>query len=93
MTLHNLTEQLYDLSVAGYFNGEKFTKERLERYIYNLMIHADTKVIIMEIALPDARWNFKISRWVERGSFQFDYYIPETREDEYKMLVEMGWKR
>ena len=36
MTKTELTRQLMDLAVAGYFNSEKFTKERLNKYIGKL---------------------------------------------------------
>ena len=36
MNIKELTNQLYELSVGGYFNGEKFTKERLTTYITNM---------------------------------------------------------
>lgn len=80
MTLNNVIDQLYDLSVAGFFNREKYTKAELKTYIHSFFrpeIH--TKVFTMEIALPDGWWHFEIHQDPRWG---YDYIIPETREQE-----------
>lgn len=85
MTIHEITNQLYDMSVAGYFNGEKFTKEQLGSYIRNFTRECTMKVgesHYMEIALPDGWWLMKISKF---GKGEFEYYIPDTREQELKL--------
>ena len=58
MTKLELTTQLMNLAVAGYFNGEKFSKERLNTYIGKMCRNNGDK-LYMEIALPDGRWLFK----------------------------------
>lgn len=55
MTIHELSNQLYNLSVAGYFNGEKFTRRQLENHIasaFRSALKAGNRYV-MEIALPD----------------------------------------
>ncbi len=88
MTIHEVSDQLHSLSVGGYFNGEKFTVDRLRNYIEAMTRTSES--VIMEIALPDGRWFFKITRYgVERGRFQYDYYIPETRDQEIPIKDEL----
>lgn len=59
MTLRKVSSQLYELSVAGYFNGERFTKSQLAEAMAHWM--RGSKSIIMEIALPDGRWFFEVT--------------------------------
>ena len=85
MTKLELTTQLMNLAVAGYFNGEKFNKERLNNYIGKMCRNNGDK-LFMEIALPDGRWLFKITHCADGD---WDYYIPETREQEAKLTAEL----
>lgn len=82
MTIHNLASQLHSLSVGGYFNGEKFTATRLEDYIASMLRTGDR--LVMEIALPDGRWLFTITRFAQKPD-GFDYCIPDNREQEGKI--------
>ena len=86
MTIHELSNQLYNLSVAGYFNGEKFTKRQLENHIASAFrgaLKAGNRYV-MEIALPDGRWLFTVNRFANTSD-GFDYTIPDTREEEAKI--------
>lgn len=88
MTIHELTQQLFDRSVAGYFNGEKFTRARLERYVAS-MFREGTSLkagnrLVMEIALPDGRWYFFITHY-GTGADQYDYTIPDDRDQEARI--------
>lgn len=74
MTLREVSSQLYSLSVAGYFNGEKFTKSQLTEAMSHWM--RTRKSYIGEIALPDGRWFFEVTNY----GGGYDYYIPETRQ-------------
>ena len=78
MTKLELTSQLMTLSVAGYFNGEKFSKSRINNYIGKMCRNAGDK-LFMEIALPDGRWLFRITHYADGD---WDYYIPDTRAQE-----------
>jgi len=84
MTKLELTTQLMNLAVAGYFNSEKFTKERLNNYISKMCRNTGDK-LYMEISLPDGHWLFKITRY---DAGDWDYYIPDTREQEAKLTAE-----
>ena len=92
MTLHDLSSQLFELSVSGYFNGEKFTRRELEHYLQSLFRPGTSLKLgnraVMEIALPDGRWHFSVIRWADSPD-GFDYCIPDTREQEAQLLAEL----
>ena len=85
MTIHNLVNQLFDLSVAGHFNGERFTRAQLESHIRNAFRCEDSLKIphkyVMEIALCDGRWLFTINHYNDAAD-GFDYTIPDNRDQE-----------
>ena len=91
MTLRETVNQLFDLSVGGYFNREKRTRRDLY-YQLNALFNSTTSnqdKVIFEIALPDGWWFFSVSR---RGN-EYDYYIPDTRDQETRLkdwLVNRG---
>ena len=90
MTIHQLSTQLHNLSVAGYFNGEKFTKRQLENYIAGAFrpgtsLKAGNR-LVMEIALPDGRWYFTVNRFSQEPD-GFDYTIPDDRDQEARILA------
>ncbi len=85
MTIHEISNQLHNLSVAGYFNGEKFTKRELEHVIAQsfrpeVQLKAGNR-LVMEIALRDGRWLFTVNKYADRPD-GYDYTIPDTREQE-----------
>lgn len=84
MTIHQVSTQLHDLSVAGYFNGEKFSRRRLKDYITRMFRAGGTR-LVMEIALPDGRWYFTVNRFSPAPD-GFDYTIPDTREEEAEII-------
>jgi len=77
MTINEVSNQLFSLSVGGYFNREKFTRTRLRNQIAALL--REPGVITLEIALPDGWWYFNIFRYPDNC---YQYVIPETREQE-----------
>lgn len=85
MTIHEVSTQLHNLSVAGYFNGEKFTKRQLEHVIaQSFRPEAQLKAgnqLVMEIALRDGRWLFTVNKYADSPD-SYDYTIPDTREQE-----------
>lgn len=80
MTLHNLTTKLYSLSVAGYFNGEKFSINEFARFVHHWMDRTDK--LFLTIALPDGEWLMFISKLSDGG---YDFTIPETRHQEQRL--------
>ena len=84
MTLHEVSSQLYSLSVAGYFNHTKFSKTQFTNAMKSWM-SGQKKSIIMEISLPDGWWYFEV---INYGS-GYDYYIPETREQNDRLFKKL----
>lgn len=82
MTIHQLSRQLHSLSVGGYFNGERFSEQRLETYISNMLRTGNR--LVMEISLPDGRWFFTITRFSQSPD-GFDYAIPDTWAQEARI--------
>ena len=93
MTIRQVSTQLFNLSVAGYFNGEKFTRSQLEDCIAGMFRPGTTlkagNRLVMEIALPDGRWFFTINRFSPARD-GFDYTIPATRKEEARILALLG---
>ena len=78
MTLNEVTNSVYNLSVAGYFNGEKHSREWLHNYI-KTFTRSIGKSYIFEISMPDGRWFMSV---VQYAAGEYDYYIPDTRDQE-----------
>ena len=86
MTINEMTNQLYDLSAAGYFNGEKYSRKEFAEYVKGIFRpETNRKRWLMEIAMPDGRWYFQMTRFSDSKD-GFDYYIPETRTQEQALI-------
>ena len=79
MTLKTVAHQIYNLSVAGYINGIKFSKSEFTTALAMWMRGTDRYII--EVALPDGRWLVKITQYAPSAD-GYDYYVPATREQE-----------
>ena len=93
MTLHQVAEQLYDLSVDGFFNHEHFTKQQWEEKLkMAFRPEAEPRALgnrlVQEIALPDRWWLFYVVRYSDAPD-GFDYWIPDTREQEEALAAEL----
>lgn len=89
MTLNNVIDQLYAMSVAGYFNGEKYSKREFAAYLKSVFrAELNTRSWVMEIALPDGRWYFKVYRWHDDAD-GFDYWLPTNRQEEQELLTQL----
>lgn len=91
MTLREISSQLHSLSVDGFFNRQKVTVRWLEDYISTMLVRSGNKsnALVMEIALPDGWWFFTIHKFKDGGKFGFDYTIPDTREQEARILSDL----
>lgn len=92
MTLHETASQLRYLSINGFFNRQKITVRWLEDYISTMLVRAGGDSLVMEIALPDGWWHFTIHKFKSGGKISFDYAIPDTREQESRVLSDL-WER
>lgn len=93
MTLREISTQLHSISVGGYFNREKFTRQQLHSYIAG-MFREGVKLsientLVMEIALRDGWWYFTVTRWGD-GPDGYDYYIPDTREESNRIIERLA---
>ena len=87
MTLTQVASQLYNLSVGGYFNGEKFTKSQFTDAVKHWMRGINPTHII-QIALPDGWWFASINRYGNRPD-EYDYTLPDTREGSDRLQKEL----
>ncbi|MCD7824203.1 MAG: hypothetical protein LUG86_09375 [Oscillospiraceae bacterium] len=92
MTLNQAADQIYNLSLGGYFNREKFTADGWRRHVNVLMRHPETlkihNTLVQEIALEDGHWLFTISYIPSckgDGRGEYGWAIPETREEEQRL--------
>ena len=87
MTFTDTINQIYDLTIAGFINGEKFTKTEFKEALKHWLLAKNSYII--EISLPDGRWLCKISKF---ANGEYDYFLPETREQEKRLYAELGIK-
>lgn len=85
MTKTELTAQLMNLAVNNTFNAGRFSMKRLNTYISKMCRNVGDK-LYMEISLPDGCWLFSITQYADG---EWDYYIPDTREQETKLTAEL----
>ena len=83
MTKQDVVNQLYELSHD--FNGmDDVSKSWLKEYI-DTCGYDDGNVYLV-IKLPDGEWFMEVSK----HSFGWDYYIPDTREEEDRLWDKLG---
>lgn len=87
MTLTQAADQLYNLSLGGYFNHEKFTADGWRQHVKALMRQPETlkipNTLVQEIALGDGWWLFSINYIPSCG--EYGWTVPETREEEQRL--------
>ena len=89
MTKTEVLKQVYGLSVNGNFNGEHLSFTKFKSFVEETLDRKKKKTndvyesADMRIKLPDGVWFMSITRF--RDGF-WDYYIPETREDERRVF-------
>lgn len=88
MTFIETTNQIYDLTIEGYINGEKFTRSQFKEAVKHWFLTGNRYII--EVCLPDGRWLCKISKF---ANGEWDYFLPETREQEDHLYAELGIKQ
>ena len=86
MTLNNVVNNIYDLSVNGHFNGEHFTKKQFSDAVKHWMCSSNE--FILEAELPDGYFYISIFKY-DNKSDCYDYYIPDTREESDKLLEKL----
>ena len=93
MTLHEITKQLFHLSIDNHFNGEHFTRQEFKHYIINMMRTSESlkirNTIVMEISLADGSWLFAVNKFADTSD-GYDYFIPDTREQEAQIWRQLA---
>ena len=89
MTLHEVSSQIFNLTLGGFVNDEKFTKRELE-HVFNMWMRdpSHNKVPnthLIQLCLRDGKWFSTIYKFADRPD-GYDYYIPDTREEESRLL-------
>lgn len=87
MTKADVMRQVYNLSVNGTFDGEHLSFTKFKSVVEDMLEHTKEKsnlfdCAVIKIKLPDGVWNMSITRFCD-GTW--DYFIPETREEERKV--------
>lgn len=92
MTINNIINNLYSISIDGKFNGERFTKTGFSNAVKNHWIYNNgeliSKELYLEISLADGDWLMKIFQYRDSND-GWDYYIPNTKEEEKKLYDEL----
>lgn len=81
MTLYGVCKNI--ISLSDLINGERFTVRRLNAQL-SAQFRGRTKIenkLVISIMLPDGEWLMTVNRF-STADDGFDYYIPETREQE-----------
>ena len=84
MTIKEVINQVYGLSINGYFNRERFSKTEFNTLIRTMFKNGNN--YICEIALPDGWWYMKI---MKLQNHEYDYYIPDTRDQEQIIIKQL----
>lgn len=85
MTFNETINQIYNLTIAGYINGEKFTKAEFKDAVKHWFLTGDH--FIIEVCLPDGRWLCQINKFTNG---EWDYFLPETRKQEDHLYAKLG---
>lgn len=96
MTFTEMTKQIFDLAIPSSFEKDKrycFTSEKPWTYSHMVshmkkMLEGNTS-ILWSICLPDGRWIIRITHM---GRGQWDYYLPDIRAQERRMIQEFRCK-
>lgn len=89
MTLLEVSNQLYDLSLDGFFNHQKVTRDWVYDVLNTSLVRAggNAKKHVLEIALPDGWWFATVYKF---SNGEYDYSIPDTKEDN-KAVLDSLW--
>ena len=82
MTINEIAGQLHKMS-KGHVFGRRYTKRELESKLRLTMARRNEYTGI--ITLADGEWLFSLSKFGDKAD-QFDYYIPDTREQETELM-------
>ena len=90
MTLHQVANRLYDLTIDGFINGirlsrKEFTNTLVEWATSSGAFRLRNKFPV-QLDLPDGKWYVCINRY-GTGRDSYDYWMPDNREQE-RLLIQ-----
>jgi hypothetical protein len=88
MTIKEITNHLMELSKDHIFNGVEANASWLENFIRTMFkspLKNHNKLIMYANNFGDGGWYFTITKYGNKSD-EFDYYIPDTREQEKKII-------
>lgn len=88
MNFSEIAHQIYTMAqpMRCVINGMRINSEdELKQVFRPLLIGGENGQIIYEHSLPDGRWFCKI---IKRGKY-FDYFVPDDRKQEAKIIAEL----
>lgn len=95
MTIREVSTQIINLT-SGNLNGEHFSKTRLENQIKAWLRDAEHNTIpysaVFEGSFGDGEWLFTVSRIEFKDEVFYDYWIPDTREQEAELASRIRLK-
>lgn len=95
MTIREVSDQIYDLT-GGKINEQLFCKERLYKNIQTWFKDCEHNKIkngvVIHAELMDGGWYCLLTKY-SNNIDGYDYYIPETREDEHKLILRFMGKQ
>lgn len=81
MTLNEIAKQLESLTIDNFFNREKMPRHWIGNQLNTHFVRGKSnRPFVVEVALPDGWWFVKVYK-VPNVPNCYDYYIPETREE------------
>lgn len=89
MTKGEVYKQVYDLSVHGNFNHQKWSFLKFKDYCNEKFNDDKRNSIFVEILLPDGWWYCAITRLKIKNEIIWDYFIPDTKEEQDRMYGEI----
>ena len=89
MTLNEVLTQIHDLS-DGRINGMRYPKKRFFKNFHHFFEDCGFEKFIISVRLPDGEWNCKIYKLPDG---EYDYFLPDTREQDDDLWRELGVKR
>ena len=89
MTKSYTFKQIYDLSVNGNINHRKFSFLKFKNFCNEYFEDPKHNSIVIDILLPDGWWYCAIMRMKNNNETIWDYYIPDTREQQKEMYGEL----
>ena len=89
MTLRQVADSLYEMTIAGYVNDTKYSRSGFCSALEEWMLFPESLKIknrlVLQLSLPDGRWMATVNKFSDSAD-GYDYTIPADREEEAALL-------